>query len=93
MNSETVEGINNVANTKNEVTGSTFGASAFIGAEWFPWTGIGLSAEYHLHFATTSGTTKTTLANGTTSETDAPSETSIGLGSMNSVAFTLAIYL
>jgi hypothetical protein len=92
MTSKTVEGVNNVANTKNEVTGNTFGAAAFIGAEWFPWEGIGLSAEYHLHFATSSGKTTITTASST-SETDAPSTTEIGLGSMNSTSFTLSIYL
>ena len=92
MGSKTVEGVSHVANTKNEVSTSTFGASAFIGAEWFPWEGIGLSAEYHLHFTTSSGKTKVTSGNVTT-ETDAPSVTEIMLGSMNSAAFTLSIYM
>jgi hypothetical protein len=92
MTSKTVEGVGNVANTKTEVSESTFGAAALIGAEWFPWTGIGLSAEYHLHFSTTTGTSKSTIGS-TTTESDAPTETMIGLGSANSANFTLSIYL
>jgi outer membrane protein W len=92
MDSKTHEGIGHVDGVKTENSSSTVGAALLLGAEWFPWTGIGLGAEYHLHFMTSSGTSKATT-NNVTVETDLPSETMIGLGSANSAAFTLSIYL
>lgn len=91
MSSNTVENPNHVKDTKTEVTGSTFGAGVFMGAEWYPWNNVSLSAEYLLGFSSTTGKNKTTIGS-TTTETDAPSSTVIGLGSANSASFTLSFY-
>jgi opacity protein-like surface antigen len=77
-------------NSYNE-TSSVFGAAAFIGVEWFAWDNISLAGEYRFGF--TSSTGKAESKNATTSvSSDAPSSTSIGLGSGNAAALTLAVY-
>lgn len=91
--SSTVENYNFVANTKTETTGSGFGGGAMMGVQWFPWSNIGLGAEYALSFSTSSGKVKNTPVSGQTTETDLPSTTTISLGSMNSASFTLSIYM
>ncbi len=91
MSSNTVENPNYVKDTKTEVTGNTFGAGVFLGAEWYPWNNVSLSAEYLLGFSTTSGKNKVTIGS-TTTETDAPSSTDIALGSANSASFTVSFY-
>lgn len=93
LGSTTVENPNFVNNNKNETNSTTFGAGVFIGAQWFPWSNIGLGAEYQLGFSTSSGKSKVTVNGVAQPETDAPSVTNISLGSTSGASFTLAIYM
>ena len=93
MSSETNENMNFVANTKLETTRSGIGGGVIMGVQWFPWSNVGLGAEYQLGFSSISGKVKSTNSTGTTTESDSPSTTSIMLGSMNGAAFTLEIYM
>ena len=61
---------------EDKVTGTQFGAAAFMGAEWYPWDGVSFMAEYQLGFATTSSKSES----GGVS-VDGPSVTSFGISS------------
>jgi opacity protein-like surface antigen len=89
INNETVENPQHVSGAKVETSSTVFGAAVTLGAEWFAWSNVSLGASYSLGFSTSSGKTKVT-SGGTTTETDAPSVTSIGTSA--SGAFTLSIY-
>lgn len=63
---------------------SSFGGGAIFGVEYFPWSSIGLSAEYQLGVATSSSTTE---RRGRSS--DGPSYLDIGIGAF---AVQLGVY-
>ena len=60
----------------SSVSGTAYGVSGILGAEWFAWDNISLNAEYQLGFS--ANTTKTDNA-GTSVDTDA--YTNIGISS------------
>lgn len=69
---------------------TVFGFGAIIGAEWFPWDNVSLSAEYGLMFKSSSGTKEYTIE-GHTESADLPKTTEIGLGA-SSLNFTLSFF-
>lgn len=73
------------------VSSTGFGFGGILGAEWFPWENISLSAEYRLGYAHSSRTTESTTG-GTTVSVDGPTTSGFGIGSANSAAFTLSFY-
>jgi opacity protein-like surface antigen len=73
------------------VSSTGYGVAGLLGAEWFPWENISLSAEYRLGYYHSSSTTESTAA-GTTTSFDGPTTSGFGLGSANSSAFTLSFY-
>ena len=62
--------------TESNSSGTTFGAAALLGAEWYAWDGVSFNAEYQLGF--NSSSTKSE-AGGTS--TDGPSYTNFGIQS------------
>ena len=66
-------------------SGTSFGAAAFMGAEWYAWDGVSFNAEYQLGFNTTS-----TKSNSGTGDVDGPSYTNFGI---NSWAVGINVYL
>lgn len=70
---------------------TTFGVAGILGAEWFPWENISLSAEYHLGYSHSSSEVKSTTP-PTTVTVDGPTTSGFGLGSANTAAFTLSFY-
>ena len=56
-----------------------YGAGVIIGAEWFPWKNVSLSAEYHLTFKYSTGKNEITAGNNT-QETNKPTLTGLHLG-------------
>jgi len=70
---------------------TTWGFAGILGAEWFPWENISLSAEYRLGYSRSSSTTESTTT-ATTVTVDGPTTSGFGLGSANSAAFTLSFY-
>jgi hypothetical protein len=66
--------------TKN--SGSTFGIEVLAGFDWYFTRGIAVGAEYTLGFSSMSSSL-TSTSGGTSTTTDAPSSTSIGISSGN----------
>lgn len=67
---------------------SSFGVSGILGVEFFPWSNISLGAEYNLAFNSASRSSKSVVGS-TTTETDLPGVTTIGIGS---AAVFLGVY-
>ncbi len=79
------------ADQDTKISGTTFGVGIFAGFDWFFTRGIALGAEYGLGFATTSSSL--TTPNGTSSTTtDAPSSSSIGLGLNGAASVHAVVY-
>lgn len=73
-----------------EASTSSFSVAAIIGGEWFPWSGVSLSAEYQLGFGTSSAEEERTIEGQTPVRIELPTESSFGLGSRG--VLTAAIY-
>ncbi len=69
---------------------SAFGASAFLGAEWFAWENVSLGAEYKLTWQSESGSTSTKTG-GAEESWDLPTTSSFGLGAAQ-YNFTIKFY-
>lgn len=92
MKNSTTEGINHAPNTKLEESVTAFGGGAFMGAEWHPWSGVSLGAEYHLQFTNSNYKTKMTSSAQTT-EYDSPTVTNIALKSASSGNVYISFWL
>ncbi|MBI1804827.1 MAG: hypothetical protein HY033_13810 [Ignavibacteriae bacterium] len=66
-------------------SGTSFGAAALLGAEWYAFDGVSFNAEYQFGFSTTS-----TKTNPGTGDVDGPSYTTFGI---NSWAVGINVYL
>jgi hypothetical protein len=73
-----------------EGSSTAFGVAGIIGAEWFPWQSVSLSAEYVLGFATSSAEETRTLPNTPEQRFELPTETTVGLRSRG--VLNVAIY-
>ncbi len=90
LSSQTVES-NSISflDQSSETKSTNFGLGFFLGAEWFAFKNVSLSAEYNFRFLFgSSETTQTTLT--TTTTTEAPSTFQTGINS--SAYFTISFY-
>lgn len=69
---------------------TTYGGGLFIGAEWFAWKNVSLSAEYLLGISYSSGSTET-ISSNFSQEDEHPSNTRINLGA-SSANFTISFF-
>lgn len=68
----------------------SYGAGVFLGAEWFPWRNVGLSAEYKLRAIFQEGRTEETDENGTHTERD-PNSSRVDIGT-NYIKLAVGFY-
>ena len=83
------DGISFISNTKTERL-SAFGAGFFVGAEWFAWNNVAISAEYKLDAIYSFGSIETNN-NGVKSKINIPSLLDIGLGA-SAINFSISFY-
>lgn len=69
-----------------EVSSSAFSVAGIIGAEWFPWSSVSLSAEYQLGYGMSSSEETRTVEGQNPQTRTMPDETSFALGSRGVLA-------
>ena len=85
----TIDGVD-YQEINSEETSTTFGGGLFLGAEWFAWENVSISAEYKLMYKYSSG--KIVTSSGDHSEElELPDTTEFGLNT-SAANFTISFY-